>query len=163
MFFSKQQGKPQDQNTYGRVYVLKITLKDGTILHKVGMCRSSRSVDRMMEILGSFFKVYRYVPQCELRRDRKTTVPLLLEQHLHKLLEDYSYTFDKKFSGYKEFFFDLDEDVLLDYLDTFKYSELLEGKVEMKLDDYTAVKEEIKLQDKTTTKLLTIDEDKIPF
>ena len=129
-FLRSNNSKPSDG--YGRVYVLKVTLQDGTILHKVGMCKSARSIDRMMEILRSFFTTFRYVPNCELRKDKKVVVPLLVEQHMHKVLEDYSYTFDTKFDGSTEFFSDIDEEVLLEYLTNFDYRVILQGRTEMR-------------------------------
>lgn len=111
---NRPSNKPVDK--YGRVYVYTIELGDGTRLWKVGMCSSDRTVDRMFEVLTSFFKVYRYVPTTRLRLDKKTLVPRLLEKHIHRLLEEYNYRFDKKFDGNTEFFSDLDEGALLDYL-----------------------------------------------
>jgi len=154
-FFSTKTGKvkkPKDGK--GRVYVLQFTLWDGTVLHKVGMCHSSRSADRMMEVLTSFHNTYRYVPLCRLRRDREYEVPLLVEKHLHELLDDLKYKFDKKFDGSTEFFSDLDESILLDYIDEFVETDLLKGKKSMVIKDYEAI-----------TKLSTKpdDTDKIPF
>ncbi len=143
---------------YGRIYILKVTLRCGKVLHKVGMCRSSRSVDRMMEIAYSFFKVYRYVPQIEMRRDKKVLVPLLVEQHMHRLLTEWSYKFDKKFGGSTEFFEDLDETVLLDYLDSFTYNMLLEGETAMDVDKYEAICKAIK-----TSNPIKETADKLPF
>jgi len=34
----------------GRVYVVKMVLPGGAIIHKIGMCHSNRATDRMMEI-----------------------------------------------------------------------------------------------------------------
>jgi len=116
-----------------------------------------------MEVNLGFFTQYRYIPQCSIRRDKATPIPRLLEKHLHEILDEWKYTFDKKFGGSSEFFINLNEEVLLDYLDSFKYTDLLVGKVEMKTDDYEAIKQAIKLDKKDTPELLTIDEDKLPF
>ena len=123
----------------GRVYVLKFHLKDGLVLWKIGMCHSSRSTDRMMEVLRGFHNTYRYVPMCELRRDRAYEVPLLVEKHLHGLLSDLSYKFDKKFDGSTEFFSGLDEGMLLDYIDEFTERDLLVGETSMVIADYDAI------------------------
>ena len=145
-FYTRAQGDVSEKpSKYGRLYVLKFILDDGTVLHKVGMCNSDRSTDRMMEILRDFFIKYRYVPRCEMRRDKKTIVPLLLEKHMHSLLDEWSYSFDKKFNGSTEFFSDINESILLDYLDNFDYRELLRGKDSMNLVDYETITEELRL------------------
>ena len=157
-FYSRSKGDVSEKpSKYGRLYVLKFTLDDGTVLHKVGMCNSDRSTDRMMEILRDFFVKYRYVPRCEMRRDKKTIVPLLLEKHMHSLLDEWSYSFDKKFNGSTEFFSDIDESILLDYLDNFDYKELLRGKDSMNLVDYETITEELRLD------LGNNATDKLPF
>jgi hypothetical protein len=160
MFFKA--GKvTKKNNEYGRVYVLRITLKCGTVVHKVGMTNSDRSTDRMFEILRSFFNVYRYSPKCELRKDKKVLVPLLVEKHLHELLAEWSYKFDKSFDGSTEFFHELDESVLLDYLDNFEYTSLLRV-TKIKEEHLIAIRTAI---DSQTPPPLTkpSDEDKIPF
>lgn len=123
----------------GRVYLLRVTLANGTVVWKIGMCHSSRSTDRMLEVLKSFHSIYRYVPMCELRRDREYVVPLLIEKHLHELLDDLKYKFDKKFDGSTEFFSGLDEDMLLDYIDVLTEADLLKGRIDMKIEDYNAI------------------------
>ena len=118
------QARGVDDST-GRVYILEVVLDNGEVLHKVGMCHSARSTDRMMEILRAFFNVYRYVPQCRLRRDRKFNVPLAVEKHMHGMLDEWAFEFDKSFAGSTEFFHSIDEEVLLDYFDSFNEVDLL--------------------------------------
>ncbi len=130
------------EDEYGRLYVIRLVLKDGTEVHKVGMCNSSRSADRMMEVLRSFFMQYRYVPYAELRRDKKVLIPYVVETYMHKLLKEYRYTFDKKFDGCQEFF-DIDEDSFLEYLDQFEYGQMLEGEVSMPIKKYEEVRDAI--------------------
>ena len=137
-FYSTKTKKVKTKSDTGRVYVLRVTLDDGTIVHKVGMCHSSRSNDRMMEILNGFHTVYRYVPMCKLRRDREFVTPHLVEKHLHSLLKDLSYKFDKKFGGSTEFFSEICEDTLLDYIDSFDETELLKTDT-MAIKDYYAI------------------------
>lgn len=131
----------------GRLYVLKIVTTEDLTINKIGMTHTPRSTDRMMEILRSWFVCYRYVPYCELRLDYETGVPLLLEQHMHKVLEDFKYVPDKKVQGRQEMFTGLDEQEVIDYIKTFDYSVLLEGKTEMKQDDlqYILSKTEVKI------------------
>ena len=160
-FYSISKGNTSEEpSKYGRLYVLKFTLDDGTVLHKVGMCNSDRSTDRMMEILRDFFVKYRYVPRCEMRRDKKTIVPLLLEKHMHSLLDEWSYRFDEKFNGSTEFFSDIDESVLLDYLDNFNYRELLRNREPMKIEDYDSLCEYVREED---DKLKVEGTDILPF
>jgi len=149
--------EPDDHSKEGRVYVLRLVLKDGTILHKVGMTHSGRSTDRMMEILRSFFISNRYVPQCELRRDRPFKIPLIVEKHLHKLLSPLSHTFDgSKFSGSTELFQNVDEESLLEYIDNFTYDKLLHV-TEMSTEEHELIMEILHPVDGS------ISEDEIPF
>jgi len=145
----------ENSDPYGRIYVIKMVLKDGTEVHKVGMVNTSntsRVTDRMMEILRSFFTVYRYVPYAELRRSKKVRIPYIVENYLHKVLADTKYTFDKKFSGSTECF-EIDEDSFLEYLDQWDYKELLRGEYQpMPLDRYNAITEAIALERKETPK-----------
>ena len=160
MFYKRTPLDSKEKSRYGRVYVLRFELED-TIVWKVGMTRSDRSLDRMLEILRSFFITYRYIPKVTMRRDKKVIVPLLVEQHMHDALEDYSYTFDKKFDGCTEFFSDLDEDILLDYLDSFRYETLLEERTTIGLEDFEEISKEIRL---LTDNERDLDpEDKLPF
>lgn len=159
MFFKKNElnAKPLDLQ-HGRVYVMRFTLRCGKVVHKVGMCHSDRATDRMMEVARSFFNTYRYVPQIELRRDKKVVTPLLVEKHLHLVLDDWSYDFEKKFDGSTEFFEDLDESVLLDYLDEWDYTPLLQVN-EMNSVDYDLIVEERK----NTKKKKKVGNDVLPF
>ncbi len=160
MFFSREDLDPIDDG-YGRIYVLRFELECGTIVHKLGMCSSNRSTKRMMEILESFFKVYRYVPNVRMRRDKKVIVPRLVEKYMHEDLEELSYSFDKKFGGSTEFFIGVDEDLLLDYLDNFDYTVLLKGVMSMNTDDYAAITEYLgNLPDKSDN---NTSSDDLPF
>lgn len=139
-FYNTKSGKAVEKKEgKGRVYVLKFELDCGTTIFKIGMCHSSRSNDRMMEVLKSFHDTYRYVPMCRLRRDREYNVPLLVEKHLHKLLSDLKHKFDKKFDGSTEFFSGLDEGILLGYIDTFTETDLLVEKDTMNVKDYATI------------------------
>ena len=153
-------GKRKDKRSeFGRLYVIKLVLKDGTEVHKIGMCNSDRSTDRMMEILRSFFMVYRYVPYAELRRDKKVRIPYVVETHIHRLLKEYRYRFDKKFSGSNEAF-EIDEDSFLEYLDAFRYEELLDGQTKMDSDRYAKIKKAIILDKDPTAYDLDVS---VPF
>jgi hypothetical protein len=161
MFFKAGKVSKKKIPKYGRVFVFKITLKCGKVVHKVGMTHSDRATDRMFEVLRSFFNNYRYSPICELRRDKKVLIPLLVEKHLHELLDEWAYRFDKSFDGSTEFFYELDESVLLDYLDNFEYTNLLQV-TSMKEDHLIAIRTAIDSQTPTNP-TESLDKDKIPF
>ena len=157
MFFKKDKGLSKAKDV-GRIYVFRLTLKNNKIIWKVGMTHSDRAIDRMFEVLQSFFQVFRYSPKCELRRDKKVLIPRLVEKHLHELLAELSYKPEKQFDGSTEFFHNLDEDSLLDYLDSFDYTELLKNKTTIKKQDLIAITEAI---DKTTP--TPLPDNTIPF
>jgi hypothetical protein len=119
----------------GRLYIIKLVLENNDVVHKIGMTHSDRSIDRMMEILRSWFVQYRYVPLAKLRLDHATGVPLLFEKHMHEILKEYKWVPDKKVSGGQEMFQDLDEAVVIDYIKNFDYQTLMEGKQSMNSDD----------------------------
>ena len=158
MFFSKKTGLTKKNDGFGRVYLFRVTLDDGSIIHKVGMTNSDRATDRMFEVLRSFFHSYRYSPKCELRKDKKVLVPRLVEKHLHGLLDDLKYTFSKKFDGSTEFFQDLDEESFIEYLNDFSYNELLKT-TQMKECDLVAIRKALDTEKPKKPE----SEDKLPF
>ena len=100
----------------GRVYVIKLTLPGGVTIWKLGMCKSSRSLDRMMEILRSWFSSYRFVPYTELRLDMKFGRPLELESHIHRILRHKQWLPDHKVDGGTEMFTDINESRVIQFL-----------------------------------------------
>lgn len=111
MFFSRRE--------VGRIYVIRMKLPDGAIIHKIGMCNSDRSVDRMMELIRSWFMKYRYAPYTELRLDMNTNYPKELERHIHKILKHKQWIPHMKVDGGTEMFHGIDEFRVLHYLRTF--------------------------------------------
>ena len=107
-FFSRQ--------GVGRLYVLKLVLPDGTVVHKIGITNSDRTTDRMLEILRSWFNHYRYVPYTEIRLDMEFGYAKRLEKFIHKVLLRYRYSPTYKVEGYTEMFTGVDEFRLLHYL-----------------------------------------------
>lgn len=103
----------------GRIYVIRMELPDGLVVHKIGMTNSHRSADRMMEILRSWFQRFRFVPYSELKLDMNTGYPKELESHIHKILKHKQFTPHMKVSGGTEMFCDIDEFRVLHYLKTF--------------------------------------------
>lgn len=108
MFFKKQK--------IGKLYVIRLTLPDNTIVHKIGMCYSDRSVDRMMEILRSWFTYFRFVPYTELKLDLTSERPQALEKHIHNVLKSNRFIPNHKVEGDTEMFMDIHEDKLLTYI-----------------------------------------------
>jgi hypothetical protein len=107
-FFTRQE--------IGRLYVIKMVLPDGTIVHKIGMTHSDRSVDRMLEILRSWFMKFRFVPYSELRLDMKSQEPALLEAHIHQILEPNRFEPNHKVEGGTEMFIELNEQRVIHYI-----------------------------------------------
>ena len=103
----------------GRVYVIRVTLPGGLVVYKIGMTNSPRSVDRMMEILRSWFMQYRFVPHTELKLDLECSHPRELEQHIHKVLSRQQFIPSKKVDGGTEMFIEIDEFRVIHYLKQF--------------------------------------------
>lgn len=100
----------------GRIYVIKMVLPDETIVHKIGITKSDRVVDRMVEVLRSWFTKYRFVPYTELRLNQECPDPQKLEKHMHAILEPNRFIPDHKVDGGTEMFVDLDELRVLHYI-----------------------------------------------
>ena len=93
----------------GRVYIIRMDLPDDTVVHKIGMTHTSRSTDRMMEILRSWFTRYRFVPHSRLVLDMECMDPQKLEQYIHKILKVKAFIPNEKVSGGTEMFTGIDE------------------------------------------------------
>jgi len=106
----------------GRLYVIRMTMKDGEIVHKIGMCNSSRSTDRMIEIVRSWFNSFRFIPYTELRLDMQCCNPRMLEKYIHKILRPVAYTPKYKVEGSTEMFYRIDENRLIWFLKAFEKS-----------------------------------------
>ena len=88
---------PQDR---GIVYLLDIEV-DGKQVTKIGM--SKRLVEeRVVEILTSYWKSYRYFPYCKPMKFTKTLDPLAKEQILLEYFKEYKYESLLPFSGCQE-------------------------------------------------------------
>lgn len=99
--------------TIGRIYVVKLVLPDDTVVHKVGMCNSPRSTDRMLEVLRSWFNAYRFVPYAELRLDLSCHEPRKIEQYIHRVLAPVAFEPSMKVDGGTEMFTDINEKKLI--------------------------------------------------
>lgn len=108
-----------ERRDVGRIYVIRMELPDGLIVHKIGIVHTDRTLDRMMEILRSWFSRFRFVPYSELRLDMATSYPKELEAHLHNMLQHKRFIPHMKVNGGTEMFCDVDEFRLLHYIRTF--------------------------------------------
>ena len=111
-----------ERQDIGRIYVLRIVLPDETIVHKIGITRSDRSTDRMMEILRSWFTKFRFVPFTEMRLDMKCQNAQMLETYIHKILKSQAFIPNEKVSGGTEMFTDLDENRVITFLRAYEKS-----------------------------------------
>ena len=99
------------------VYIIKVQLDNGLVLHKIGVTGYKREVDRMLEVLKGFFIQYRYVPFSSLKRFKRFSDAYAIEKLLHNEFVEYKYTFDKTFGGSTEFFLNIDEAKLIEFYD----------------------------------------------
>lgn len=106
----------------GRLYVIRMTMPGGEVVHKIGMTHSNRATDRMMEILRSWFNQFRFVPHSELRLDMECSNPAELETYIHHLLAPNQFIPTHKVSGGTEMFVDLNELRLINYLKSYNRS-----------------------------------------
>lgn len=104
------------RQSIGRVYVVKLTLPDSTIVHKIGMCHSDRSTDRMLELLRSWFTSFRFVPHTELKLDMQCQNAIGVEKYIHKILSSAAFIPNFKVEGHTEMFAGIDENRLLWFL-----------------------------------------------
>jgi hypothetical protein len=99
--------------------VIRMHLPDDLVVHKIGLVKTDRAVDRMMEILKSWFSRFRFIPYTELRLDMQTAYPKELEAHIHKMLAHKRFTPHMKVNGGTEMFANIDEFRILHYIRTF--------------------------------------------
>lgn len=114
--------------------MIRMELPDGFVVHKIGMTNSDRAVDRMMEILRSWFMRFRFVPYCELKLNMETGYPKQLEKHIHRILGHQQFTPHMKVEGGTEMFIGIDEFRVLHYLRTF--NEDLAPKLKLTDENY---------------------------
>ena len=115
-----------------RVYVMCFKLPgEDEWCFKIGKSSGISSVRRLMEIVESIFKVYRFTPIARIARDRITPNAYNKEAELHAYFKKFSYTPKKKFSGSTEFFKGLTEEDI-----TKVYELCLSGKLGKKDDEH---------------------------
>jgi len=104
-----------------RVYIIKCRLENNQgFIYKIGKSSGKNSVDRMMQLIRSFFMNYRYTPIFEIKRDRPCENAFAIETQLHQDFRSCKYYHDKKIDGANEWFYVPREDLLLQ-----RYDELL--------------------------------------
>ena len=104
-----------------RVYIIKQHLHESNIkyIYKIGKSSGRNSVDRLMQLVRSYFMKYRYTPLYTLKRDRPAANAFEIETKLHQEFAEFKYYHDKPVDGKDEWFY-VREDLLLK-----RYDELL--------------------------------------
>ena len=93
---------------------MKFEIEEIGTVYKVGITCVD-PVDRMLQIIRSFFQTYRYVPRTSLKRFRKVEHHFIKETALHREFGEHQCEFSKAFDGCTEFFNVCEEDVLQKY------------------------------------------------
>lgn len=86
-----------------RLYILEIVV-DGNIVYKIGKASGNNCKQRMLQIVGSYFDVYRVTPVIKVVRDRACTDVFAKETKCHNELALFRYVSDEIFSGHTELF-----------------------------------------------------------
>ncbi len=89
-----------------RLYLMRIELPSGMLLHKIGVASHHSAKERMLTICGSIFDKFRETPKIKLVRDRKVDSEKVFkyETMLHKFFSNYQYTSKHRFDGITECF-----------------------------------------------------------
>lgn len=86
-----------------RLYILEINI-EGTIVYKVGKASGHSCKQRMLQIVGSYFDVYRCTPVVSVVRDRECIDVFKKETKCHHELKEYQHVPPKTFTGSTELF-----------------------------------------------------------
>lgn len=107
-----------------RLYILEFTIL-GEKVYKIGKASGTSSVDRLMDIVRSYFTAYRITPEVKIVRDREVPDDKVFEYEtcLHKFFANYTYQPSKSFSGSTELFEVCKDDVIQ------AYEAVIEGNV----------------------------------
>lgn len=112
MFFKRNDVAVKDEQKI--VYIFKFTLRRDDDIFKIGITSRSDVQQRYSEVLLAFYQQFRYVPNSSIRRFSGCNDAEAAEKELLQLGKPVN--FQKKFSGYSEFRF-VDEDELLEAYD----------------------------------------------
>ena len=86
-----------------RLYVMEIVVGETTV-YKVGKASGHSSKQRMLQIIGSYFDVYRKTPVVSIIKDKEVTNVFEKETKCHHALAEWQFTPEKAFSGSTECF-----------------------------------------------------------
>lgn len=112
---------------------------------KIGVTTRKKVEERVLEILESHYKSYRYFCYCKPKRFRSTEDIYEKEKMLHDYFEGCRYVSEKRFQGNTELFRIDDTEGLLDVYARVIDGEVIEGKyteysIEKALDGTTSTK-----------------------
>lgn len=117
----------------GTVYIFKMKLRHlDEYVYKIGVCQNTRRpIDRLLEVLRSFWTKYQYIPDVTIKRHSRTDEIFEKESALHYHFGLHQYIPSKATNGSTELFTGIDEEYLLD-----TYRRCLDGEDVRKLDQY---------------------------
>lgn len=93
----------KDFENVNRLYILEIQIGE-TVVYKVGKASGHSCKQRMLQIIGSYFDVYRVTPIIKVVKDKEVSNVFDKETKCHHALAEWQYTPDKAFSGSTEVF-----------------------------------------------------------
>lgn len=95
-----------------RLYVLEILVGE-TLVYKVGKASGHSSKQRMLQIIGSYFDVYRVTPVIKIVKDKEVKNVFEKETKCHHALAEWQFVPEKSFSGSTELF-KIDKETVLE-------------------------------------------------
>lgn len=100
----------------GTVYVLRIRLKSGEVVHKIGM--TTRKVQsRIAELVVDYYMKYGYIPMVEVVRKEKSRWYVEVEQLLLSKSEHWKYEASKQIDGVTEYRKGMNEKLVCEWYD----------------------------------------------
>jgi hypothetical protein len=112
----------KDFDNVDRLYILEIMIGD-TLVYKVGKASGHSCKQRMLQIIGSYFDVYRVTPIIKVVKDKEVSNVFEKETKCHHALAEWQYIPEKAFSGSTELFLVDKEKVLEVYKDVLQSTE----------------------------------------
>jgi hypothetical protein len=103
------------RSSVDRLYLMEITVPGLGVVYKIGKASGHSSKDRMLQIVGSMFDVYRETPIVRIVRDRECSDVFAVETRCHRRLKEWQISVEKKWSGCTECFEISREDALKVY------------------------------------------------
>ena len=91
------------EESTSRLYILEIVV-DGYTVYKIGKASGANCKQRMLQIVGSYFDVYRVTPVIKVVRDRPCDDVFAKETKCHNALALFRYISEEIFSGHTELF-----------------------------------------------------------